>query len=275
MADHPSDARRALTARVNAVLAKVEGAFPWRRGVGVILEALARFCDGNGWCFVSLERLREEIRYGYSLRHMQRLTDCAERLGLILRAVPRPGARLLGTATEYSLPWYALSPGQAQLGAFKVLHAKRRGPAAAAEAMSSKLGRSILSAAERVNPMELIRRAAKIVGGSLGFDLIREATRKVSLIVPAIASPVIETTAEPSDHRTPGPLKTLQKIPLEKFDPPTRPDTLPRKSDQGAKRPALGHAGFADRLRQASEGASAAVRARDARLSKPPLSEST
>lgn len=235
--EHPAGLVRALNDRVSELVSKAGAAVRHGRAVGDVLEVLAAFVDGRGWCFCAMSTIARKARY--SVRHVHRAIIQAEAAGLLVRSVPRVGARLLGTASEYWLPWWCRGPASAVSGALAVLGSKRKGPAAPSVAGPAAL--SVLAAVERSAPLELARRVAAMVGGSLGFDVMREASRRASLLAGA------EAPSGASLHKTPRPNKVISKR-LSENSTPVDPAAPSSGSDRAPGAPAVRDAGIAERL---------------------------
>lgn len=261
--DHPSAAGRALNERVSALVAKAK--ILHARAAAAVLVALARYADARGRCFCAQETLARQTHY--SVRHVQRVLDQAEAKGLVLRAVPRYAARLLGTATEYTLPWWALTAAKAMEGAREVLGLRRKGPAVA---ITRDTAAKLIELVEDLHPVELARRVAGRIPGFLAGEVVRAYAG--ALIPREGRARGAAPLASLLPQTTPGLDKTSPKRTLGSDSPS---GSREEGSDQGAKRPALGEATFAERLAAASRAALAAAKARDARVPKPPLSESS
>lgn len=98
---------RALRARAVELVTAAGGAVRYPRACVAVLLALAAHAGTDGTCHPSQRTLAGAVRY--SQRHVERALDDAERAGLLTRAVPRYGARVLGATTRYALPWWALA----------------------------------------------------------------------------------------------------------------------------------------------------------------------
>ena len=165
--EHPSAQRRALGDRVSALVARAAGVLH-RRAVARVLEVLALFCDGAGRCYCAQETIAEKAHF--SVRHVARALAQAEAAGLLIRAVPRYSARLCGTATEYALPWWALTVERGLGAVREVLSLRRRGPVVR---LSREVAAGLASILETAHPAELVRRVAGRVGGVLGAEVVR------------------------------------------------------------------------------------------------------
>lgn len=264
--DHPSAAGRALVERVRVLVEGARVRVLHARAVRKVLEALARFADGAGRCFCSHDVLAREA--AYSARHVARALDQAEASGLLLRAVPRYAARLAGTATEFSLPWWALTPARGLEGAREVLGLRRDGPVA--RGLTRGVAAALVELLEDLHPAELVRRVAGRVGGAFAAEIVRAYA---SGLVPVQGrGEGAEGLAPPSLHVTPGRDKTSSKRTLHQSSPASRRG---EKDDRGSSTRAEGSAGTAERLRRVMERASAVVAAREGAAKGAPLSESS
>lgn len=158
---------RQARARVVELVAK-SGA-RWARAVADVLGSLLGFVDREGRARPAQSTIAGLA--SYSLRHVQRALAEAERVGLLLRAVPRFAARMAGTATEYALPWAAVTLPAGVEGLASVVGRRAgKGPLAVA---SDAQARALLDAVERANPAELLRRVARRLPGDLAREVVR------------------------------------------------------------------------------------------------------
>lgn len=217
---------RAMRARV---LRAVEGTgVRWPRAVAAVLAVLASHADAEGTCFPSQETIAAAACY--SVRHVARAIDVAEEAGLLLRAVPRVGARLLGTATVYSLPWYAVTAQRGLAGASKVIAARKRGPIAQP---SAGVVASILDALERADPLAVVRRTAARLSPTLQREVLGVVARD-------LFSGAEGWAPKPSGLRTQGPDKTSREIASRNFDGGAglgKDDRRPSAGEKLPKRP--------------------------------------
>lgn len=264
--EHPSAAGRALVERVRVLVAGARVRVLHARAVRKVLEALARFADGAGRCFCSHEVLAREA--AYSARHVARALEQAEDSGLLVRAVPRYAARLAGAATEFSLPWWALTPARGLEGAREVLAMRRGGPVA--RGLTRGVAAALVELVEDLHPAELVRRVAGRVGGPFASEIVRAYA---SGLVPFEGrGEGAEGLAAPSLHVTPGRDKTSPKRTLDAGSPAA---SRGERDDRGSSTRAEGYADTAERLRRVMARASEAVAARVGASKGAPFSESS
>lgn len=260
--EHPSAAGRALVERVRLLVEGARVRVLHARAVRKVLEALARFADGAGRCFCSHELLAREA--AYSARHVARALEQAEDSGLLVRAVPRYAARLAGAATEFALPWWALTPARGLEGAREVLAMRKGGPVA--RGLTRGVAAALVELVEDLHPAELVRRVAGRVGGPLAAEIVRAYA---SGLVPREGA---EGLSVPFVHRTPGRDKTSPKRTLDAGSPAASGGD---KDDRGSSTRAEGYADSAERLRRVMARASEAVAARVGASKGAPFSESS
>jgi len=109
---------RALRARAVELVTAAGGAVRYPRACVAVLVALAAHAGTDGTCHPSQRPLAGAVRY--SQRHVERALDDAVRAGLLTRAVPRYGARVLGATTRYALPWWAVAAREGLRGVARV-----------------------------------------------------------------------------------------------------------------------------------------------------------
>lgn len=208
------------------VLRAVEGTgVRWPRAVAAVLLVLASHADAEGTCYPSQETIAAAACY--SVRHVARAIEVAEEAGLVLRAVPRVGARLLGTSTVYSLPWYGVTPQRGLAGASRVLQARKRGPLAPP---SAGVVASILDALERADPLAVVRRTAARLSPTLQREVLNVVARD-------LFSGAEGWAPRPSGLRTQGPDKTSKEIASRHSDDGAGPGKDDRRPLAGEKLP--------------------------------------
>lgn len=222
---------RALRARAKELVMLAGATIRYPRATCAALVALAAFAAKDGTCHPSQATIAREILM--SPRHVERLLSDAERAGLLTRAVPRYGARVLGATTRYALPWWATAARDGLRGVARVQRelpiATDAQAAAVARALRETRPGALLGAVVRCLPSEaavsVLRAGVDVMlprGRRVGREALPPAQLAAAQLADAAAlreiAAAVEALPGPDhcsrDQRTPRPEKTPQRDPL-------------------------------------------------------------
>lgn len=259
---------RALRARAHDLVAAAGGAVRYPRACAAVLVALAAHCATDGTCHPSQATLAAAVRY--SPRHVERALDDAERAGLLTRAVPRYGARVLGATTRYALPWWAVAARDGLQGVARVQRelpiATDAQAAAVARALRETRPGALLGAVVRSLPSEA---AVAVLRAGVDVLIPRRATVGRRALAPAqLAAAQLADAAQLRDiaaavEALPGP-EGWAEIQTTPCPDKTSGEIASRNSHAPAAREAPRGGSVGDRIQQLGARFRALARARAA-----------
>lgn len=210
-----SDARVRAGGGARTHTAKEARPVAWPRALAAVLVAIAAHASVAGEAHPSHETLARLT--GYSPRHVARVLDEGEGAGLIARAVPSFGARVLGATTRYALPWFAVTVREG-LGA--LARVQRRLPLGSL-AQSAGVARALEDAA----PAALLGRVVRQLPAEVQLAVIRSGAEVYLARHRAVVqtTPRRDKTSDPetSKDSTPPPLATSPVTPASSPTPPS------------------------------------------------------